>query len=156
MTSKTKIPVFQFTMCTSWFSMYPLEKHFVAKSPHELLLTRLISEFSGLTLSILSLFFFEKGAENHPRTRTLHRNRTPKIPGKQGKNAQKNKEILARREKKQGKKKTRKGRTGTQGLRQLHDLQGSTLLLSCPCKVLRPEQPCLGTHTNPVGAKRLQ
>ena len=57
------------------------------------------------------LVFLEKGRENHQKTRIFYPYRTPKIPGKEGKNAQKNKEFLARRKNKEFKK-TRKGRTG--------------------------------------------
>ena len=47
------------------------------------------------TLSFLSLFFFEKARKPTKKTRIFYPYRTPKIPGKEGKNAQKNKEILA-------------------------------------------------------------
>ena len=60
--------------------------------------------------------FFTENASSHPlpkhRLRFYHY-RTPKIPGKEGKNGQKSKEILAKEEKKtRNLKKTRKGRTG--------------------------------------------
>ena len=51
----------------------------------------------GLSLSFLSLvFFWENGKEETTKkTRIFYPHRTPKIPGKEGENAQKNKEILA-------------------------------------------------------------
>ena len=59
------------------------------------------------------LVFLEKGKENHQKARIFYPYRTPKIPGfpgKEGKNAQKNKEILARRKNKEIQK--NKERTG--------------------------------------------
>ena len=50
------------------------------------------------------LDFLEKGREHHPKNKDFYPYRTPKIPGKEGKNAQKNKEILARRKNKEFKK----------------------------------------------------
>ena len=59
------------------------------------------------TLSFLSLFFLEKGKENHPKNKDFYPYRTLKIPGREGKNAQKSKEFLGRGKKgirqKQGK-----------------------------------------------------
>ena len=49
-------------------------------------------------LSFLSLFFWKKARKTTKKTRTLHPCRTPKLPGKEGENAQKAKEILARRQ----------------------------------------------------------
>ena len=45
------------------------------------------------------------------KTRILYPHRTPKIPGKEGKNARKNKEFWQGRKTRKSKK-TRKGRTG--------------------------------------------
>ena len=40
-------------------------------------------------------FFLEKGKENHQKNKDSYQYRTPEIPGKEGKNSQKNKEFLA-------------------------------------------------------------
>ena len=55
------------------------------------------------SLSFLSLFFLEKGTENPQKTRIFYPCRTPEIPGKEGKNAKKNKEFLAKKKKKKNK-----------------------------------------------------
>ena len=47
------------------------------------------------SLSFLSLFFWKKARKTTKKTRIFYPYRTPKIPGKEGKNVQKNKEILA-------------------------------------------------------------
>ena len=48
-------------------------------------------------------FFLKKGKENHQKSKDFYSHRTPKIPGQEGKNAQKKKkEFLAGEEKKQG------------------------------------------------------
>ena len=47
------------------------------------------------TLSFLSLFFWKKARKTTKKTRIFYPNRTPEIPGKEGKNARKNKEFLA-------------------------------------------------------------
>ena len=62
------------------------------------------------TLSFL--VFLEKGTEKSPqKKRIFYPYRTPKIPGKEGKNARKNKEFLARKENKEFQKsKERKDR----------------------------------------------
>ena len=65
----------------------------------------------SLTLSFLSLFFWKTARKTTKKTRILHSYRTPKIPGKEGKNAQKNKEILAGKKNKEFQQKARKGRT---------------------------------------------
>ena len=65
------------------------------------------------TLSFLSLFFFGKGKGNHPKNKDFLSLPNPKIPGKEGENAQKKQGFLAGQKKKQGNsQKTRKGRTG--------------------------------------------
>ena len=69
------------------------------------------------TLSFLSLFFWKKARKTTKRTRIFLSLPTPKIPGKEGKNARKNKEFLAG-EKKQGIPK-KQGKEG----------QGSSLIL---------------------------
>ena len=66
---------------------------------------------SPKTLSFLSLFFWKNARKTTKKTRIFYPHRTPKIPGKEGENAQKNKEFLAR-EKNKEIPKTRKGRTG--------------------------------------------
>ena len=59
------------------------------------------------------LVFFENCKENHQKSKDFCPYRTPKIPGKQGKNAQKNKEFLARENNKEfPKNKERKDRGG--------------------------------------------
>ena len=66
------------------------------------------------SLSFLSLFFRKKAGKTTKKTRIFYPYRTPKIPGKEGKNARKNKEILARRKNKEiPKNKERKDRAGT-------------------------------------------
>ena len=66
---------------------------------------------SALSLSFLSLFFGKKARKTTPKTRIFYPRRTPKIPGKEGKNAQKNKEIL----KKRGKTRNSKKKQGKEG-----------------------------------------
>ena len=56
-----------------------------------------------LALSFLSLSFWKKARKTTKKTRIFKAYRTPKIPGKEGKNARKNKEFLAPQKKKQGK-----------------------------------------------------
>ena len=64
-----------------------------------------------LTLSFISLFFWKKAGKTTKKTRIFCPYRTPKIPGKEGENAQKNKEFLARRKNKEFQKnKERKDR----------------------------------------------
>ena len=65
------------------------------------------------SLSFLSLLFWKKARKTIKKTRIFCPYWTPKIPRKEGRIAQKNKEILAR-EKTRNSKKTRKGRTGLQ------------------------------------------
>ena len=56
------------------------------------------------------VFFFEKGQEKPPKkNKDSLPHRTPKIPGKEGKNARKNKEFLAREENKEFQKKGKEG-----------------------------------------------
>ena len=64
------------------------------------------------TLSFLSLFFFwKKAGKTTRKTRIFYPYRTLKIPAKEGKNAQENKEFLARRKNKEFQKnKERKDR----------------------------------------------
>ena len=64
------------------------------------------------SLSFLSLFFWKKAGKTTKKTGIFYPDRTPKIPGKEGKNDQKNKEFLARRKNQEFQQKTRKGRTG--------------------------------------------
>ena len=71
---------------------------------------RVLVIFGDSTLSCLSLSFWRKGRENHKKTRTFYPYRTPKIPGKEAKNAQKE-QGNPRNEKKTRNKKKR-GRTG--------------------------------------------
>ena len=52
-------------------------------------------------LSFLSIVFLENGQENHQKNKDFYPCRTPKIPGKEGKNAQK-KQGIPRTGKKQG------------------------------------------------------
>ena len=67
--------------------------------------------FHPLALSFLSLFFRKKAGKTTKKTRIFYPYRSPKIPGKEGKNARKNKEILARRKNKEiQKNKERKAR----------------------------------------------
>ena len=47
------------------------------------------------TLSFLSLFFWKRARKTTKKTRIFYSYRTPKNPGKEEKNSQKNKEILA-------------------------------------------------------------
>ena len=57
------------------------------------------------------LVLLEKGRENHQENKDFLSPLNPKIPGKEGKSAQKNKEILARRKNKEFQKtKERKDR----------------------------------------------
>ena len=57
------------------------------------------------------LAFLEKGKENHQKNKDFYPYRTPEIPGKEGKNAQKNKEFLAEEKSKEFQKsKERKDR----------------------------------------------
>ena len=65
----------------------------------------------GPSLSFLSLFFWDKGKENHEKPRIFYPYRTPKIPGKEGEKRSKNKES-SQGEKTRKSQKTRKGRTG--------------------------------------------
>ena len=71
------------------------------------------------TLSFLSLFFLKKKArKTHQKNKDFYPYRTPKIPGKEGKNARKNKEVLAEEQKNKEfppKNKERKDRAGPQG-----------------------------------------
>ena len=55
--------------------------------------------------------FLENGKENYQENKDFYPYRTPKILGKEGKNAQCNKEFLAEGKNKEPPKKTRKGRT---------------------------------------------
>ena len=50
---------------------------------------------SKCTLIFLSLFFWKMARKTTKKTRISYPYRTPKVPGKEGKNAQKNKEFLA-------------------------------------------------------------
>ena len=62
---------------------------------------------------LLFLAFLENGKENPPKkARIFYRCRTPKILGKEGKNAQKSKEFLGKEKSKESTKKARKRRLG--------------------------------------------
>ena len=70
----------------------------------------------GVTnLSFLSLIFWQKARKTTKKTRIFYPRRTPKIPGKERKNAQK-KGIPRTGKKTRNSKKTRKGRTGKSGV----------------------------------------
>ena len=84
--------------------------------------------------------FPKKGRENHQKTRIFYPCRTPKIPGKEGKNAQENKEILAG-EKEQGiQKKTRKGSTGFEVFAALAHRSRCDFCAICDCDAHRGPQ----------------
>ena len=85
---------------------------------------------SALTLSFLSLFFWKMARKTTQKTRIFYSYRTPKIPGKEGKNAQKNKEFLARGKNKEFQKnKERKDRVAHRNRSDFCDLR-----LRCPSR----------------------
>ena len=61
-----------------------------------------------------SFVFLEKGQKNHQKNKDFNPHRAPKIPGKEGKNARKNKEFLAREKNTEFKKKQGKEGQGTE------------------------------------------
>ena len=76
------------------------------------------------------LFFLEKREENQQKNKDFYPHRTPKIPGKIGKNAKKNKEFLAREKNKEiPKNKERKDRVAHRNRSDFCDLR-----LRCPTR----------------------
>ena len=73
-------------------------------------------QWESASLSFLSLYFLEKGKENHQKTRICITTEPLKSLEKEGENAQKNKEFLAGGKNKEfQKKKERKDRFVTMG-----------------------------------------
>ena len=88
------------------------QKHFPPKLPPQISPSNFTTRFwvvagprysGGITLFFLSLFFWKRARKTTKKTRIFKTCRTPKIPGKEGKNARKNKEFLASEKKKKNK-----------------------------------------------------
>ena len=103
--------VFRFSLATPYFEqLFTFKPKNFAQNPLCEKFPLTFSVKTHTTLSFLSLFSWKKGGKTK-KTRIFYPYRTPKTPGREGKNAQKNKEILARRKTRNSKKtKERKDR----------------------------------------------